>query len=138
MAGSSRRSSRRIGSSSRRRWRGMTSSARQPRRTRSRSCSKESTRRSRRRRKRPLLSGSETLGRARADAPALSLDVILKDGTTLRLRPPVSADVPALVGFFERLSDRSLYLRFHGFASVGPRLAEPFVDVDWESSGALV
>jgi acetyl coenzyme A synthetase (ADP forming)-like protein len=78
------------------------------------------------------------MGRARGDAPALSLDVILKDGTTLRLRPPPAADVPRLVRFFEGLSERSLYLRFHGFPSVGPRLAEPFVDPDWESTGALI
>jgi acetyl coenzyme A synthetase (ADP forming)-like protein len=85
-----------------------------------------------------LQSASETLGRARAGAPALSLDVILKDGTTLRLRPPVTADLPRLVRFFEGLSEQSLYLRFHGFPTVGPRLAEPFVDPDWESSGALI
>ena len=78
------------------------------------------------------------MGRARAGAPALSLDVILKDGTTLRLRPPLSADVPRLVRFFEGHSERSLYLRFHGFPTIGPRLAEPFVDPDWESTGALI
>jgi acetate---CoA ligase (ADP-forming) len=72
------------------------------------------------------------------DAPALSLDVILKDGTTLRLRRPLAADVPRLVRFFEGLSERSLYLRFHGFPTIGPRLAEPFVDPDWESTGALI
>jgi acetate---CoA ligase (ADP-forming) len=85
-----------------------------------------------------LPSGSKTLGRARADAPALSLDVILKDGTTLRLRPPVGADLEGLVDFFARLSDRSRYLRFHGFPNVGRRLAEPFLDPDWETTGALV
>jgi acetate---CoA ligase (ADP-forming) len=85
-----------------------------------------------------LQSASETLGRARAGAPARSLDVILKDGTTLRLRPPLASDIAELVRFFERLSEQSLYLRFHGFPTVGPRLADPFVDPDWESTGALV
>jgi acetyl coenzyme A synthetase (ADP forming)-like protein len=78
------------------------------------------------------------MGRARAGAPAVSLDVILKDGTTLRLRPPLAEDEPQLVRFFEGLSERSLYLRFHGFPTIGPRLAEPFVDPDWESTGALI
>ena len=32
----------------------------------------------------------------------------------MRLRPPVAADAEALLEFFERLSDRSLYQRFHG------------------------
>ena len=85
-----------------------------------------------------MQSASETLGRARAGAPARSLDVILKDGTTLRLRPPLASDIAELVRFFERLSEQSLYLRFHGFPTVGPRLADPFVDPDWESTGALV
>jgi acetyl coenzyme A synthetase (ADP forming)-like protein len=80
----------------------------------------------------------QALGPSHTDAGVGSLDVILKDGTTLRLRPPLSGDIPRLVAFFERLSEHSLYLRFHGFPTVGPRLAEPFVDPDWQSTGALV
>jgi len=34
-------------------------------------------------------------------------DVVLKDGSTLRLRAPMAADGPALVAFFERLSPRA-------------------------------
>ena len=41
-------------------------------------------------------------------------DVILRDGSTLRLRAPGAADRDALVAFFEALSPESLYLRFHG------------------------
>ena len=65
-------------------------------------------------------------------------DVILRDGSTLRLRPPVAADTEMLLAFFEQLSDQSRYLRFHGFPALGPKLVEPFVDPDWEETGALV
>ena len=65
-------------------------------------------------------------------------DVILRDGSTLRLRPPTAEDAESLLDFFERLSDRSRYLRFHGFPALGPKLVEPFVDPDWHETGALV
>ena len=65
-------------------------------------------------------------------------DVILRDGGTLRLRSPHTADVDALVGFFGALSERSFYLRFHGVPTIRPSLVEPFVDPDWIERGALV
>ena len=65
-------------------------------------------------------------------------DVILRDGSTLRLRPPLAADTEALLEFFARLSDRSRYLRFHGFPALGPKLVAPFVDPDWDERGALI
>lgn len=65
-------------------------------------------------------------------------DVILRDGTTLRLRPPRREDAQALVEFFRSLSQRSLYLRFHGFPRLGPELVERLLDPDWEERGALV
>ena len=55
---------------------------------------------------------------------AAEVDVILRDGRTLRLRPPVRADVPALTDFFRALSRQSLYNRFHGTLSVDERLAD--------------
>ena len=64
-------------------------------------------------------------------------DVILKDGGTLRLRPPAEADADALLAFFEGLSERSLYQRFHGIRKVDPQLAEPLLDPDWVETGAL-
>jgi acetate---CoA ligase (ADP-forming) len=70
-----------------------------------------------------------------ADAVA---DVILRDGGTLRLRPPRSEDTDALVGFFDALSERSLYLRFHGAPAVRASLVEPFLEPDWVERGALV
>src|SRR4051812_9181717 len=71
-------------------------------------------------------------------AGAAPVDVILRDGSTLRLRPPVAVDAPALVAFFERLSPRSRYLRFHGTSSVDEKLIATFLDPDWETQGALV
>jgi acetyl coenzyme A synthetase (ADP forming)-like protein len=66
------------------------------------------------------------------------LDVILRDGRTLRLRPPVSADSAAVVDFFEALSKESIYRRFHGFPSVDERLAERLLDPDWDERGSLI
>lgn len=65
-------------------------------------------------------------------------DVILRDGTTLRLRPPASADLDAVISFFERLSPESVYRRFHGVPRIGARLVQPFLDPDWHETGSLV
>ena len=67
-----------------------------------------------------------------------AVDVILRDGGTLRLRTPVEDDADALVEFFGGLSEQSLYFRFHGARRVDRRLAEPFLDPDWIEQGALV
>jgi acetate---CoA ligase (ADP-forming) len=42
------------------------------------------------------------------------VDVILRDGATMRLRPPQESDVEALIAFFDGLSEQSRHLRFHG------------------------
>src|SRR4051795_6173681 len=42
-------------------------------------------------------------------------DVILRDGTALRLRSPVPADEPTIKAFFDGLGPQSRYRRFHGF-----------------------
>ncbi|MDX6572142.1 MAG: hypothetical protein QOC86_1298 [Gaiellales bacterium] len=73
------------------------------------------------------------------DAPGLDAsDVILRDGRTLRLRPPTSADRDALTAFLVALSPASISARFH--ASLKPRasLIEPFLEPDWLERGALV
>jgi acetate---CoA ligase (ADP-forming) len=67
-----------------------------------------------------------------------AVDVILRDGSTLRLREPVHADRHALLRFYEELSDRSLYLRFHGHPAVDERLVDPVLDSDWIDRGALI
>ena len=74
---------------------------------------------------------------ARSPLPSVA-DVILRDGGTLRLRPPGSEDANALLDFFSGLSERSFYLRFHGAPTVRPALVEPFLDPDWVERGALV
>jgi acetyl coenzyme A synthetase (ADP forming)-like protein len=74
------------------------------------------------------------------DAPAfpLAVDVILRDGTTLRLRAPEPDDLDAVVAFFEGLSERSRYLRFHGAVRPEPRIVEPFLGPDWAERGSLI
>ena len=64
--------------------------------------------------------------------------MILRDGSTLRLRAPARSDTGALVAFFERLSEHSRYLRFHGIQRVDATLVERFLDPDWVNRGALI
>jgi acetyl coenzyme A synthetase (ADP forming)-like protein len=65
-------------------------------------------------------------------------DVILRDGRTLRLRPPRRDDADGLLDFFRGLSEQSLYLRFHGFPNLGEALVEPLLEPDWAERGALL
>ena len=58
-------------------------------------------------------------------------DVILRDGRTLRLRPPLAGDEDAVLALFHGLSDESAYRRFHGFPSLGAELVTPLLDPDW-------
>ncbi len=66
------------------------------------------------------------------------VDVILRDGRTLRLRPPSAADAGAVLDLFRRLSGRSLHLRFHGMPALTPALVEPFLEPDGVDRGALL
>jgi acetate---CoA ligase (ADP-forming) len=66
------------------------------------------------------------------------VDVILRDGGTLRLRPPDEGDAEALLDFFSDLSEESLYLRFHGLPAVTRRLVDPVLEPDWRERGALI
>jgi acetate---CoA ligase (ADP-forming) len=47
-------------------------------------------------------------------APTLIRDVLLSDGSTLRLRAPGADDYDDIAAFFEGLSPESRYMRFHG------------------------
>ena len=67
-----------------------------------------------------------------------AIDVILRDGSTLRLRAPAAEDAEALLEFFSGLSEHSRYLRFHGFPALGPKLVEPLIEPDWQERGALL
>jgi acetate---CoA ligase (ADP-forming) len=66
------------------------------------------------------------------------VDVILRDGRSLRLRAPRRDDADALLAFFSGLSSRSLYLRFHGTPSIRPELVERLLEPDWTERGALL
>jgi acetate---CoA ligase (ADP-forming) len=72
------------------------------------------------------------------DASAGAVDVILRDGSTLRLRAPAGGDAGALVAFFDRLSERSRYQRFHGHRTIDVPSVARYLDPDWRESGALV
>jgi len=65
-------------------------------------------------------------------------DVILRDGSTLRLRAPVAEDAEALIEFFSGLSEHSRYLRFHGFPALESQLVEPVLEPDGQERGALL
>ncbi len=65
-------------------------------------------------------------------------DVVLRDGSTLRLRSTAHTDGPALVAFFDRLSPESRYLRFQGAGTVDLRTVDPFIHTDWRDSVSLV
>jgi acyl-CoA synthetase (NDP forming)/RimJ/RimL family protein N-acetyltransferase len=66
------------------------------------------------------------------------LDVILRDGSTLRLRPPGEDDRPALLALFRSLSPESLHMRFHGLPAITPKLVASALEPDWTDRGALI
>ena len=53
------------------------------------------------------------LARAGESRP-LVRDVLLRDGSTLRLQAPTPADYDEIKAFFDGLSPESRYMRFHG------------------------
>ncbi len=75
---------------------------------------------------------------ARSHPSAAAVDVILRDGSTLRLRAPAQDDAGALAAFFTGLSERSLYQRFHGIRSIDDKLVVHFLQPDWRERGVLV
>ena len=75
---------------------------------------------------------------ARSHPSAAAVDVILRDGSTLRLRAPAQDDAGALTAFFSGLSERSFYQRFHGLRTIDDDLVAHFLDPDWGDRGVLV
>ncbi|NQT73319.1 MAG: GNAT family N-acetyltransferase [Chloroflexi bacterium] len=64
--------------------------------------------------------------------------VILKDGSTLHLRPIVQQDEERILALFSRLSRHSLYLRFHHvLTQMSKEEAKRFCNVDYEKNFAL-
>jgi acetyl coenzyme A synthetase (ADP forming)-like protein len=74
---------------------------------------------------------------ANEDAPDRAVDVALRDGSTLRVRPVAPGDAPAMRAFFEALSLESMGLRFFGAPNVD-WITKWAVDVDYSSRYALV
>ncbi len=65
--------------------------------------------------------------------------VILKDGSTLHLRPIRPDDEERLLGLFHRMSPRTIHQRFHQFLTDMPgEEAWRFCTVDYDSTFALV
>jgi len=65
-------------------------------------------------------------------------DVVLRDGSTVHLRPVRAEDGAALLGLFEGLSDDSRTFRFFSGASDLAAAAEQLADVDYEQRYGLV
>ncbi len=65
-------------------------------------------------------------------------DVVLRSGSTLRLRPIRSDDAAALLAFYRRLSPDSLYFRFFSIPQVDAEKAAGFCRVDYDDQFALV
>ena len=65
-------------------------------------------------------------------------DVVLRDGSTLRLRPTSAADAAALLAFFERLSRETRHLRFQGGIRVDANTVAPFLRSDGKEALSLV
>jgi len=68
----------------------------------------------------------------------LAEDVLLRDGSTLRLRTPTPGDEDALRWFYGALSTESRYLRFHGAAVIDHRVVAPALRSDWRTRGSLL
>jgi acyl-CoA synthetase (NDP forming)/RimJ/RimL family protein N-acetyltransferase len=69
--------------------------------------------------------------------PTLVRDVILRDGSVLRLRAPEPEDEPAIKDFFDRLDPESRYLRFHGHVR-SDRVAAHYAAADGVNRVALL
>jgi acetate---CoA ligase (ADP-forming) len=68
----------------------------------------------------------------------LASDVVLRDGTTLRLRPITRSDAPLVLEFFTALSEQSLSHRFMSAVRFDMKRAQELVDVDYDTSFVIV
>ena len=65
-------------------------------------------------------------------------DVVLRDGSTLRLRVPTAADEAELIDFFQAMSPDSRYLRFHGATMIDHKTVAGALETDWSARGSLL
>ncbi|MET0168436.1 MAG: GNAT family N-acetyltransferase [Vicinamibacterales bacterium] len=72
------------------------------------------------------------------NADSLPFDIVLRDGSTLALRPASARDVPELCAFFEALSPTSRYYRFFSVACLDAERVERLVPQSAEKGSALV
>ena len=65
-------------------------------------------------------------------------DIVLRDGTAMRLRPIRPDDGPGLLDLYDRLSPDSLYFRFFALPDKDPGKAEYLARVDYDRRYAVV
>jgi acetyl coenzyme A synthetase (ADP forming)-like protein len=65
-------------------------------------------------------------------------DVILREGSTMRLSQPTLEDRDAIMALIQRLSPTSLYHRYRGFPVLDERLFAGYLDADGQARGALI
>jgi acetyl coenzyme A synthetase (ADP forming)-like protein len=70
--------------------------------------------------------------------PEFSTDVVLRDGSTLHLRPVRADDDRRLLELFQRMSEQSLYYRFMSVPRIDLEKAARFTQIDEEKQFALV
>ena len=66
------------------------------------------------------------------------VDVALRDGATIRIRPAMEDDLGEVADLFHRMSRRSRRFRFHGIVQITPDSVRPFVDLDYRDTFGLV
>jgi acetate---CoA ligase (ADP-forming) len=66
------------------------------------------------------------------------VDVALRDGSTVRVRPVLPRDLDSIEALFARLSHNSVRMRFHGSTSPSRAMLESFVEVDYRTTLSLV
>jgi acetyl coenzyme A synthetase (ADP forming)-like protein len=72
------------------------------------------------------------------DLTGRGCDVVLRDGSTVHLRPIAPADASALLDMYGRLSEKSRYFRFFAAPRIDREVAVRFATVDHEREFALV
>ena len=65
-------------------------------------------------------------------------DVVLRDGTTLHLRPIRPDDDSKLLDLFQRMSDESLYYRFMSVQRLSPEKAAEWSHIDYDRQFVIV
>ena len=75
---------------------------------------------------------------AESCAADLSTDIILRDGTTVRLRPISRDDAPRVLDLFTHLSERSLYYRFMALPKIAIADARRIATIDYNDEMVVV